>query len=138
MLKQPVTRQVSKQPTGTCLCADLLKIDAIESVAHAVYDEKTIKTAALNNCYRLISGKYCVVHELISDGNEVLREVFHRSYKLYDDPCDSRLSRVHKVNLKYSIMKKKLPSCDLDEKAIYIKLDNTSAAVLPLRQTFSM
>lgn len=91
------------------------------------------KTSVPNNCFKLNTGKYCLVHDVL-EGSMVTCEVFRQTTSLYSDPCDSRLLDVHKVDLRSTVMMQ-VSIKSLDAKAIFFKLDNVFGAVMPLMHT---
>lgn len=114
----------------------LAEMGSSRSVINAKDNGIIVKSNAPNNCFRLCSGNYCIVHDILCEGKEVLCEVFHRTGKLYTEPCDSRLLGIYKIKLQNSVMTR-LPVSDLCQKAVFIKINLTTAAVLPLIHLFT-
>jgi hypothetical protein len=113
----------------------LNELESIIPIVSSAEQNVTVKTTVPNNCFKMNTGHYCLVHDIVSQGQQVLCEVFSRTTKLYDEPCDSRLLGVCKLNLRDSVMKR-VPVSDLCEKAIFIKMSVTKAAILPFSHTY--
>lgn len=103
----------------------------MDSPAACMPPDLQVRTVQPNNCFKLRTGEFCLVHNINDNISSVTCEVFMESTKLFKSPCDSRLIGVHKVHFKRGVMKQ-LPIQMLKEKAILVELDSRTAAISSL------
>jgi hypothetical protein len=113
--------------------AELRKIES----ASTKFEKKKftrVESSSPNNCFMLKSGKFCLVNEIIHGEHNslhVLCEVFHKTKAEFDDPCDSRILGIRRVDFCHSEMTI-LPVKDLYRKGMFLKLNDRTGVVVPL------
>jgi hypothetical protein len=93
-----------------------------------------VESSSPNNCFTLKSGKFCLVNKIIHGEHnslQVLCEVFHKTKAEFDDPCDSRILGIRRVDFRHAEMKI-LPVNDLYRKGMFIKMNARTGVVVPL------
>ena len=115
--------------------SELKAVRGLNSNSH--HDQKRIKDTQPDNCYKLQSNRYCLVHDVRGGSDTALCEVFHHTIPLYMKPCDSRILGIQCISMRHREMEW-LPLGDLQQKALFLPQSDTTAVIIPFLHSIYM